>query len=226
MPWDNNRFHQDWVHLGKVANATFVNPRNQHKWVFQDLDMQNYSPWCTTWCSAIIWDLEHAHKGWEQNKKVDNVKLFKFDSGQRGFWGTLIKISFSPTCAIWSRYIIIPLEHVHQVWEHLDMFGNVKLLKLQNGQKWFWGDFMGLYYSPWHDTCQDHQTCHMWHARIFLEFLENISFVNISKAWNIQKGFLRDLTNILNMTMCWNSYIWTIYVHWVSLGFSQIFLKH
>ena len=29
MVWENKRFHQDWVHLGEVANATFVNPRNQ-----------------------------------------------------------------------------------------------------------------------------------------------------------------------------------------------------
>ena len=218
-------FHQDWVHLGKVANATFVNPRNQHRWTFQDLAMQSYSPWCTTCCSGLIWSCEYAHQSWGQGEKVGSTKLFKLDSGQRGFWGTLINITFSPTCAILSRCIIRPLEHVHQVWEHLDMFGNVELLKLQNGQKWFWGDFMGLYYSPWHDTCQDHPTCHMWHARIFLEILENISFVNISKAWNIHKGFLRDLTNILNMTMCWNSYIWTIYVHWVSLGFWEIFFK-
>ena len=215
--------HQVWVHLGKVADATFVNARNQQKWIFQDLVMQIYSPWCTTWCSVIIWGSEHVHKSWDQKEKVANVELFKFGSGQEGFWGTLIKITFSPTCAIWSRWMIRPFEHVHKVWEHLDMFGNVKLLKLQNGQKWFWGDFMGLYYSPWHETWQDHQTCHMWHARIFLEFLENISFVNISKAWNIQKGFLRDLTNILNMTMCWNSYIWTIYVHWVSLNFHKYF---
>ena len=185
--------------------------------------MQIYSPWCTTWCSLIIRGSEHVHKSWDQKEKVANVELFKFGSGQEGFWGTLIKITFSPTCPIWPRWIIRPFEHVHKVWEHLDMFGNVKLLKLQNGQKWFWGDFMGLYYSPWYDTCQDHPTCHMWHARIFLEFLENISFVNISKAWNIQKGFLRDLTNILNMTMCWNSYIWTIYVQWASMNFVKCF---
>ena len=115
--------------------------------------------------------------------------MLKFGSRQEGFWGTLIKLTFSPTCVIWYRWIIRPFENVHQVWEHLDMFGNVKLLKLQNGQKWFWGDFMGLYYSPWHDTCQGHQTCHMWHAKIFLELLGNIYFVNISKAWNIQKEF-------------------------------------
>ena len=146
----------------------------------------------------------------------------KFDSGQRGFWGTLIKISFSPTCATWSRWIIRALEHVHKVWEHLDMFGNVKLLKLQNGQKWFWEGFMELYYSPWHDTCQDHQTCHMWHARIFLELLGNISCRNISNPWNGQKWFWEVLSNILIMTMCWNSYIWKIYVHRVS----PIFLKY
>ena len=185
--------------------------------------MQIYSPWCTTWCSIIIWGYEHVHKSWDQKEKVSNVELFKFVSGQEGFWGTLIKLTCSPTCAIWSRWMIRPFEHVQKIWEHLDMFGNVKVLKLQNGQKWFWGDLMMLYYSRWHDTCQDHPACHLWHARIFLEFLENISFVNISKAWNIQKGFLRCLTNVLNMTMCWNSYICKIYVHWVSLILSNIF---
>ena len=225
MSYINEVYHQVGTHLKKVDNATLVNPRNQQEWTFQDLAMQIYSPWCTTWCSVIIRGPEHVHKSLDQKEEVGNVELFKFGSGQEGFWGTLINITFAPTCAIWSRWMIRPFEHVHKIWEHLDMLGNVKLLKLQNGQKWFWRDFMGLYYSPWHDTCQDHQTCHMWHSRIFLEFLENISFVNISKAWNIQKGFLRDLTNVLNMTMCWNSYIWTIYVHWVSLGICQIFLK-
>ena len=118
------------------------------------------------------------------------------------------------------------IEHLSHDGIFLDFYENISCRNISNpwkGQKWFWGDFMGLYYSPWHDTCQDHPACHMWHARIFLEFLENISFVNISKAWNIQKGFLRGLTNILNMTMCWNSYIWTIYLHWVSLHFLKYF---
>ena len=132
--------------------------------------MQINSPWFTTWCSVIIWGSEHVHKCWDEKEKVANVELFKFGSGQEGFWGTLIKITFAQTCTIWSRWMIRPFEHVHKVWEHLDMFGSVKLLKLQNGQKWFWGDLMMLYCSPRHDTCQDHQTCHIWHARIFLEF--------------------------------------------------------
>ena len=51
-------FHQFWAHLGKVANVTLVNPRNQQKWLCQDLVMQIYSPWCTTWCSVIIWGSE------------------------------------------------------------------------------------------------------------------------------------------------------------------------
>ena len=153
-------FHQFGAYLGKVANATFVNPRNEQKWIFQDLVMQIYSPWCTTWFSVIIWGFEHVHKSWDQKEKVANVELFKFGSEQEGFWGTLSKITFSPTCAIWSRWIIRPFECVHKVWEHLDMFGNVKLLKLQNGQKWFRGDFMGLYYSPSHDTWQDQQIGH------------------------------------------------------------------
>ena len=188
--------------------------------------MQINSPWCTTLCSVIIWGFEHAHKNSEQKDTLGNVELFKFGSGQKGFWGTLIKITFSPTCAIWSRCIITPFEHVHQVWEHLDMFDSAKLFKLEKGQKWFWEGFMWLYYSPWHETWQYHQAGHFWQGRIFLDLMEDISCVNISKAWNIQKGFLRYLTNILNMTMCLNSYICTIYVHWVSIGFSQIFLKH
>ena len=151
IAWENKRFHQYWVHLGKVANETFVNRRNQQKWISQDLVMQIYSPWCTTWCSVIIWGSEHVHKSWDQKEKVANVNLFKFGSGQRGFWGTLIKITFYPTCAIWSRWMIRPFEHVHKVWEHFDMFGNVELLKLQNGQKWFWGDLMMLSCSPRHD---------------------------------------------------------------------------
>ena len=133
MEWENKRFHQDWVYLGKVANATFVNPRNQQKCIYQDLVMQTYSPWCTTWCSVIIWGFEHVHKNSDQKDTLGNVEFFKFCSGQKGFWGTLIKISFSPTCAIWSRCIITPFEHVHQVWEHLDMFGRAKLFKLGKG---------------------------------------------------------------------------------------------
>ena len=120
MAWENKRFHQDWVHLGKVASATFVNPRNQQKWTSQDLVMQIYSPWCTNWCSVIIWGFEHVHKSWDQNVKVANVKLFKFGSGQEGFWGTLIKLTCSLTCATLSRWIFRPFEHVHQVLEHFD----------------------------------------------------------------------------------------------------------
>ena len=32
-------FHQFGAYLGKFANATFVNPRNEQKWIFQDLVM-------------------------------------------------------------------------------------------------------------------------------------------------------------------------------------------
>ena len=149
-------FHQVWVHLGKVANSTFVNPRNQQKWIFQDLVMQIICPWCTTWCIVIIWVFEHVHKNWDQKEKFGNVELLEFGSGKTGFWGTLIKLPCSTTFAIWSRWIISPFEHVHQVLEHLDMFRNVKLLKLQNGQRLIWGDLMMLWYSPWHDTCPDH----------------------------------------------------------------------
>ena len=40
----NRSFHQFGAYLGKVANATFVNPRNEQKWIFQDLVIQIYSP--------------------------------------------------------------------------------------------------------------------------------------------------------------------------------------
>ena len=33
-------FHQFGAYLGKVANVTLANPRNQQKWTFQDLVMQ------------------------------------------------------------------------------------------------------------------------------------------------------------------------------------------
>ena len=132
--------------------------------------MQIYSPWCTTWCSVIIRGSEHVHKSIDQKEKLGNVKLLKLGSGQEWFWGTLIKLTCSPTCATWSRWIIRTFEHVHKVWEHLEMFGNVKLLKLQNGQKWFWGDLMMLYCSPRPGTWQDHIICHMWHDRISWNF--------------------------------------------------------
>ena len=37
-------FHQFGAYLGKVTNATFVNPRNEQKWIFQDLVMKICSP--------------------------------------------------------------------------------------------------------------------------------------------------------------------------------------
>ena len=40
----NRAFHQLGAYLGKVANATFVKPRNEQKWIFQDLVMQISSP--------------------------------------------------------------------------------------------------------------------------------------------------------------------------------------
>ena len=83
-----------WAHSEKVANVTLANPRNQQKWIFLDLAKLNYSPWCTTWCSVIIWVLDHVHKVWDQMEKVGNVKLFKFGSGQRGFWGTFVNKNY------------------------------------------------------------------------------------------------------------------------------------
>ena len=107
-------FHPFWAHLGKVANATFVNPRNWQKWTCVDLVDQITSPRWTTWCGGLIWSCDHSHKSWNQGEKVGNVELFKFGSGQKGFWGTLINITCSPTCAIWSRWIIRTFEHVWQ----------------------------------------------------------------------------------------------------------------
>ena len=127
--------------------------------------MQIYSPWCTTWCSVIIWGFEHVHKNSDQKDTLGNVELFKLGSWQRGFWGT----------------------------------------------------FVNQTYFDWYETFQDHHIIHMWLAWIFLDFYENISCRNISNPWNGQKWFWEVLSNILNITMCWNSYIWKIYVHWVSL---------
>ena len=171
MTLRNRVCHQIWAHLGKVASVTLVNPRNQQKWVFQDLVMQIHSPWCTTWCSVIIWVHEHVKRVWDQMEKVGNVELFKLGSGQRGFWGT----------------------------------------------------FVNQIYFDWYETLQDHHIMHMWLARIFLDFYENISCRNISNPWIGQKWFWEVLSNILNMTMCLNSYIWEIYAHWVSLIFFKYF---
>ena len=190
-----------------------------------DLGKKMNSSCHKAWQGQMAWENKWFHQDWIQLGKVANVKLFKFGSGQRGFWGTLIKITFSPTCSIWSRCIITPFEHVHQVWEHSDMFNSAKLFKLEKGQKWLWEGFMGLYCSPWLETWQDHPKCHMWHARIFLDLLEDISCRNISNPWNGPKWFWEVLSNILTMTMCLNSYIWKIICPLSFPDFSQIFLK-
>ena len=125
----------------------------------------------TTWCGVIIWGLTHAHKVWGQGKKLHNVKLFKFGSGQRGFWNILV-------------------DQIN--WD-------------------------------WDETLHDHRIWHVCFAGIFLEFIENISYRNISKDCFGQKGFWGVLHMILNMTMYWNSYIWKIYVYGVSLNFLKYF---
>ena len=171
MTLRNRVCHQIWAHLGKVASVTLVNPRNQQKWVFQDLVMQIHSPWCTTWCSVIIWGFEHAHKSWRQGEEVGSTNLFKFGSGQRGFWGILVN---------------------------------------QNDFNWL-------------EALQGDHNMHLWLVGFSLDFYENISCRNISNPWNGQKWFWEVLSNILIMTICWNSYIWEIYAHWVSLIFVKYF---
>ena len=138
-----------------------------------------FSPWCTTLCSVIISGFKHVQKIWDQNETLGNVELLKFGSGQKGFWGTLIKLYSSPTCATWTRWIIRASEHVYKFWDHLDMFGSAKLFKLGKGQKWFWGGLMMFCWSSRHEAFQDHQICHIWHARIFLELMQKISLKNI-----------------------------------------------
>ena len=164
-------FHQFRDYLGKVANATFVNPRNWQKWTFVDLLERITSPWCTTCFSGLIWSCEHAHKTWDQGEKVGSTKLFKFDSGQRGFWGILVN---------------------------------------QND-------------LDWHEALQGDHNMHLSLAGFYFDFYENISCRNISNLWNGQKWFWEVLSNILNMTMCWNSYIWKIYVQWASKNFAKYF---
>ena len=103
-------FHQFWAHLGKVANATFVNPRNQQKWTFQDLLMQINSPWCITWCNVIIWGFEHVHKNSDQKDTLGNVELFKLGSGQRGFWGTFVNQNY------FDWYETLQDHHIMNLW--------------------------------------------------------------------------------------------------------------
>ena len=162
--------HPFWAYLGKVHNVTFVNPRNQQKWTCVDLVEKISSPWCTIWCSGLIWSCAHSHKSWGQGEKVGSTKLFKFGSGQRGFCCILVN---------------------------------------QND-------------LDWHEALQGDHNMHLWLAGFFLDFCENISCRNISNPWNGKKWFWEVLSNILNMTMCWNSYIWEIYAHW----FSLIFVKY
>ena len=134
--------------------------------------MKICSPWCTTWCSGLIWSCEHAHQSWGQGEKVGSTKLFKFGSGQRGFWDILVR---------------------------------------QNDLDFIWG------------FARRSQNMHSWLAGFSLDFYENISCRNISNPWNWQKWFWEVLSNILSMTMCWNSYIWKIYVHWFFLFFVKYF---
>lgn len=155
-------------------------------------------------------------------EKVCNVNYYKLESGQEWFWQGLTYLHYSPWRETWHRWISRVFKHVYQIWAQLETLDSAKLFKLGNGQRWNWGALMNFPCLASHETWQDDQICHRWHAGIFLELMEKLPFVNISKAWNIQKGFLRGLANILNMTMYWNSYIWTIYVPWVYL----IFLKY
>ena len=115
-------FNQFWAHLGKVANAAFVNPRNQQKWLYQDLVMQIYSPWCTTWCSVNIWGFEHVHTHSDQKDTPGNVKLFKLGSGQRGFWGTFVNQKYF----YW--YETLHDHHIMHMWLgriFLDFYENI-----------------------------------------------------------------------------------------------------
>ena len=123
----------------------------------------------------------------------------------------------------WCGIIIWGLAHAHKVWGQGNKLHNVKLFKFGSGQEWFWNILMKQINWDWDETLQDHHIWQLWFSGIFLEFIENISYRNISKAWFKQKGFWGVLPIMLNMTMCWNSYIWKIYVHWVSLNFPKYF---
>ena len=75
----------------------------------------------------------------------------------------------------------------------------------------------------WDEALQSDHNMHLWLAEFSLDFYKNISCRKFSNPWNGQKWFCEVLSNILNMTMCWNSHIWKIYVHWVSLIFVKYF---
>ena len=120
-------------------------------------------------------------------------------------------------------------------WPHLVMWtwsqklgqgekvGSTKLFKFDSGQRGFWGILVNQNDLDWHEALQGDHNVHLWLAGFSLDFYENISCINISNPWNGQKWFWRVLPNILNMTMCWSSYIWKIYVHRVSLIFVKYF---
>ena len=129
----------------------------------------------------------------------------------------------SPWCTTWFSVIIWGFEHVHKNSDQKDTLGNLELFKLGSAERGFWGTFVNHSYFDWYETLQDHHIMNMWLDRIFLDLFENISYRNISNIWNELKWFWRVLSNILIMTMCWYSYIWTIYVHWASLFFLKYF---
>ena len=133
MAWENKRFHQDWVHLGKVANATFVNPRNQQKWTYVDLVEHNTSPWCTTWCTGLIWSYEHAHKSWGQGEKVGSTNLLKLGSEQKGLWGILV----DQNDLDWSE--ALQDHHNMHLWLAgflLDFYWNISFRNISNPWNW------------------------------------------------------------------------------------------
>ena len=166
---------------------------------------------------------EVDHQVWAYVKKVANVTLANPRNQQKWVFLYLTMQIYSPWCPTWCCVIIWGLEHVHKIWDQKETVGNVELLKFGSGQRGFWNSLVRQNNWDWDETLQDHQIWQLWLAGIFLEFIENISYRNISKAWFKQKGFWGVLPMILNMTMCWNSYIWKMCVHWVSLNFLKYF---
>jgi len=132
MTYRNKVYHEVWAHSKKVANVTLANPRNQYNWIFQDLVIQIFSTWCTTWFSVIIWIFEHFHKNIDQKETIGNVELLKFGSGQEWFLGTFVNQNYF----YWDE--TFQDHHIRHMWLAkivLDLFDNISYRNISNTWK-------------------------------------------------------------------------------------------
>ena len=155
-----------------------------------------------------------AHFGKDANATFVNPRNW-----QEWTCADLVEQITSPWCTTWCGGLIWSGDHAHKSWGQAEKVGSTKLFKFDSSQRGFWGDLVLLSCSPRHEAWQDHPICHKWHARIFMESLENISCVNISKAWNIHKGFWR----VWPIFWTWPCVETLIYGQYMSTEFPWIF---